>query len=110
MEFKKDYNWADKLKIDRHLVLNLSHITKEDNDLLEDSGNQDYGDSGFDVYHYEHGHIVCMPKDVSYFTEFGFSTFFESLAKMAQRFDCNMITLDINGYIYEEMPLFKWED
>jgi hypothetical protein len=97
-------------KIDRHLVVNLSHITKEDNDIFDDFGNRNLS---LDIVRYDHGYIVSVPTKLSelkatLMTE-GFSPYLYNILSFASILECHMITFDMEGYVYPEFPVFDWD-
>lgn len=88
------------------LELSTVHITKHDSELLK----QD--DLPFTCYDLEYGWMLfCDTRmaDRAYdITRYGFSAAFLRLIHLAWDNECTWIRLDCDGFVYDDLPKFKW--
>lgn len=90
----------------RVIELSTVHITKADSDLLERD------DTPFTVYDMEYGCMLfcdtwCVGREHD-IAQFGFSAAFMMIVRLAWSHKCSWIRLDCDGFVYDDLPKFKW--
>jgi len=97
-------------EINSELVLSTEHISRRDNELLNDACIELPRDD------YEYGwRIWAMsssreqwPEDRARLLGHGFSESFLILLDLARRLDCKWLTLDMDGNRHENLKQFEW--
>ena len=119
------------------MVLSTGHITKKDNDLLQDTYDNRYNEDmnlrmftpyPFKIMHHEEGWVIYIPQELELrgnnaheylkqiygnqiLREFlmpEFSEAFIDVLKLAQEQDCCWINFDSGEQSYEDLTLFDW--
>ena len=93
-------------EIERTLVLSTTHITREDDALLE---REDLVNTTYDPY--EFGVRVFISNDPAYRLATrlgGFSVAFQDLIELAHAKGCSWLRLDSDGPVMDNLKTFDW--
>ena len=94
----------------KYLDVSTSHITKNDNDILQASCTSDRFPGCF-VYHYDFGYFISVYSDApseEEKKESGLSENFFKILDHARENECPLLLLDADGDILENFEEFEW--
>ena len=98
------------MAIYKHLDVSTSHITKNDNDILQNACTSDRF-PGCYVYHYDFGYFISVYSDApteEEKKESGLSENFFKILDNARENECPLLRLDADGDELEGFETFEW--